>query len=102
MVHPLRRPHAPASSLSLRPASRRVKASHIGDGFDVRDETGDIPAAAAGGFNGHWHAGRAQRPRSVSVGGEYQISQLRLDTDWYASTPHEPEHLYPLLRQAEF
>ena len=26
-----------------------------------------------------------------------KIALLRLDTDWYASTKHEMEHLYPLL-----
>ncbi len=26
-----------------------------------------------------------------------QIAVLRLDTDWYSSTKHELEHLYPIL-----
>nr|WP_263975570.1 TylF/MycF family methyltransferase [Leptolyngbya sp. 7M] len=31
-----------------------------------------------------------------------QLAILRLDTDWYSSTKHELEHLFPLLNQGGF
>jgi hypothetical protein len=34
---------------------------------------------------------------TVPAGAPEQIALLRLDTDWYASTKHELEHLYPRL-----
>lgn len=43
----------------------------------------------------HFHAGKVED----TIPGEApeQIALLRLDTDWYASTKHELEHLYPRL-----
>ncbi|MFC7470447.1 TylF/MycF/NovP-related O-methyltransferase [Actinomadura keratinilytica] len=35
--------------------------------------------------------------KTVPAEAPEQISVLRLDTDWYASTRHELEHLYPRL-----
>jgi O-methyltransferase len=40
----------------------------------------------------HYHAGRVED--TIPEGAPEQIALLRLDTDWYASTRHELEHLY--------
>jgi O-methyltransferase len=43
----------------------------------------------------HYHKGMVEE--TVPSEAPEQISILRLDTDWYASTLHELEHLYPRL-----
>lgn len=35
--------------------------------------------------------------RTIPAGAPGEIAILRLDTDWYESTRHELEHLYPRL-----
>jgi hypothetical protein len=43
----------------------------------------------------HFHKGKVERTIPDAAPGEIAI--LRLDTDWYESTRHELEHLYPRL-----
>ena len=43
----------------------------------------------------HFHVGRVKE--TVPEQAPEQIALLRLDTDWYESTKHELEHLYPRL-----
>ena len=43
----------------------------------------------------HFHVGRVEE--TVPEQAPEQIALLRLDTDWYESTKHELEHLYPRL-----
>lgn len=44
----------------------------------------------------HFHVGKVEETLPVKAPGP--IASLRLDTDWYESTRHELEHLYPLLQ----
>jgi len=43
----------------------------------------------------HYHEGKVEDTIPAALPGA--IALLRLDTDWYESTRHELEHLYPLL-----
>jgi O-methyltransferase len=43
----------------------------------------------------HYHEGKVED--TIPAGAPEQIALLRLDTDWYESTRHELEHLYPRL-----
>ena len=43
----------------------------------------------------HFHRGKVED--TIPEGAPEQISLLRLDTDWYESTAHEMEHLFPRL-----
>lgn len=45
----------------------------------------------------HWVAGMVEETIPAETPDE--LALLRLDTDWYASTRHELEHLYPRLRE---
>ena len=45
----------------------------------------------------HFVQGRVEETLPANAPGK--IALLRLDTDWYASTKHELEHLYPLLER---
>jgi O-methyltransferase len=78
----------PAAELLLtHPKTSAVWA--IADLDDVRAgmaETG-YPAERV-----HYHAGRVEETIPAEV--PEQIALLRLDTDWYASTRHELEHLF--------
>ena len=44
----------------------------------------------------HYHPGLVEE--TIPGGAPEQIALLRLDTDWYASTKHELEHLYDRVR----
>ena len=70
----------------------RGKARCIADLDDVRlgmSETG-YPSERI-----HFHQGKVED--TIPEQAPEQISLLRLDTDWYESTKHEFEHLYPRL-----
>lgn len=43
----------------------------------------------------HYHVGKVEE--TIPQASPAKISLLRLDTDWYESTAHEMEHLFPLL-----
>jgi O-methyltransferase len=43
----------------------------------------------------HFHQGKVEL--TIPAAAPDQIALLRLDTDWYESTRHELEHLYPRL-----
>jgi O-methyltransferase len=44
-----------------------------------------------------FHLVQGRVEETIPAGAPDQIALLRLDTDWYASTKHELEHLYPRL-----
>ena len=46
-----------------------------------------------------FHFVRGKVEETIPANGPERISLLRLDTDWYESTAHELEHLYPRLEQ---
>ncbi len=59
----------------------------------------DVDAAMAGtGYpRGHIHLVKGKVEDTIPLGAPARIAILRLDTDWYESTRHELEHLYPRL-----
>ena len=76
-----------AELLATRPKTAKVWA--IADLEDVRAGMAQVgyPAERI-----HYHAGRVEE--TIPGGAPDQIALLRLDTDWYASTKHELDHLY--------
>jgi O-methyltransferase len=76
-----------AELLATRPRTAKVWA--IADLEDVRAGMAQIPYPAN---RIHYHQGLVEE--TIPDGAPEQIALLRLDTDWYASTKHELEHLY--------
>jgi O-methyltransferase len=76
-----------AELLATRPRTAKVWA--IADLEDVRAGMTQIPYPAN---RVHYHQGLVEE--TIPDGAPEQIALLRLDTDWYASTKHELEHLY--------
>jgi O-methyltransferase len=76
-----------AELLATRPRTAKVWA--IADLEDVRAGMAQIPYPAN---RVHYHQGLVEE--TIPDGAPEQIALLRLDTDWYASTKHELEHLY--------
>jgi O-methyltransferase len=76
-----------AQMLATRPRTAKVWA--VADLDDVRAgmEQVDYPAERV-----HYHPGLVED--TIPGAAPEQIALLRLDTDWYASTKHELEHLY--------
>jgi O-methyltransferase len=84
----VRRGGRPAAELlATRPRSSSIWA--IADLEDVRAgmEQVDYPPERI-----HYHPGMVEE--TIPAGAPERIALLRLDTDWYASTRHELEHLY--------
>jgi hypothetical protein len=76
-----------AELLATRPKTAKVWA--IADLDDVR------AGMAQAGYPAeriHYHPGLVED--TIPAGAPERIALLRLDTDWYASTRHELEHLY--------
>jgi len=76
-----------AELLATRPRTAKVWA--IADLEDVRAGMDQVPYPS---HRIHYHQGLVED--TIPRGAPEQIALLRLDTDWYASTKHELEHLY--------
>jgi O-methyltransferase len=84
----VRRGGAPAAELlATRPRTAKVWA--IADLDDVRAGMAQVPYPAD---RIHYHQGLVED--TIPDAAPERIALLRLDTDWYASTKHELEHLY--------
>jgi O-methyltransferase len=81
----------PAAEL-LETLPRTSKTWAVASLDDVRDGFRSVPYPAE---RVHFVAGRVEE--TVPAHAPERIALLRLDTDWYESTRHELEHLYPRL-----
>jgi O-methyltransferase len=87
----LRHDGTPAADLlAIRPRDHDVWAVATLD--DVRDGFAEVPYPSE---RVHFHKGMVEE--TIPAAAPEQIAILRLDTDWYESTRHELEHLYPRL-----
>jgi len=82
-----------------RAANVLAKSSRTDDGYwcyasleDVKQAVGGVGYPAA-----RVHYVRGKVEETVPVHAPAEIAILRLDTDWYESTRHELQHLYPRL-----
>jgi O-methyltransferase len=81
----------PASEL-LESLPRDSKTWAVASLEDVRDGFAQVPYPAE-----RVHFVKGMVEETVPASAPERIAILRLDTDWYASTRHELEHLYPRL-----
>ncbi len=73
-----------------------IEEDHFGLGGFTEEQVREVVAAS--GYPAdriHLHAGRVED--TLPAHAPERIALLRLDTDWYESTKHELEHLYPRL-----
>jgi hypothetical protein len=78
----------PAAEL-LATRAKTAKVWAVADLEDVRAGMAQVPYPAN---RIHYHRGLVEE--TIPGGAPARIALLRLDTDWYASTKHELEHLY--------
>ena len=79
-----------ADLLAKRPRDHDVWA--VATLEDVQEGFGEVPYPKE---RVHFHKGRVED--TIPAEAPERIAILRLDTDWYESTKHELEHLYPRL-----
>jgi hypothetical protein len=74
-------------------ATKRTKSSEMWGYSPIEDVRRNLLSTGYPPDQLHFVAGRVEEtiPREMPE----QIALLRLDTDWYGSTKHELEHLYP-------
>lgn len=84
------------------PAQAKYEELDHGDYVDwcygsLQEVTANVEASSYPTENFHLVQGKVEETIPNTI--PQQIALLRLDTDWYESTKHELEHLYPLLTE---
>jgi O-methyltransferase len=87
------------SGVSMYERDRRARAAgHVGTPTPGTDLASVRAAMATTGYPAHLlHFVKGPVEATIPGDAPETVALLRLDTDWYASTKHELEHLYPRL-----